>query len=234
MRIVIVNACVSLVDNATAQKWCDAIQRQVANDFAPIWNESAVLHYIGDSTTEQPLPTDGVIRLVATSSTDGALGTHWLAGTQQPVGEVGAQTCLDDGVAISSCLSHEILECILDPMATAAMQVGKSMLALEACDRTEDSDSTYTIDGVSLENFSLPSAFLDGAPGPWDFRKKCSTNNVLANGYQLSVDLGSGTWTQITGALARRSKQKAGPSSRRASRMVRAGVDPASLVLVSA
>lgn len=232
-RIVITNACNDLVDNATAQKWVDAIQRQIALDFAPAWNEAATLHYIGDSATEQPQAGDWLIRLVREASEAGTLGVHWLA-SGIPTGEVGVQTCIDDKVEPSSCLSHELLEMVLDPFASWAAQVGKVMLALEACDRVENSDPDYKIDGVAVENFSLPAAFLDGGNGPFDFRGKCTSNDVLPNGYQLLVDLGSSQWTQVTGALARAAKLKAGPSSRRAARMLRAGVDPKTLVLVTA
>lgn len=227
------NTCLDVVDNATAQKWCNAIQRQVALDVAPRWAKSSVIHYVGDSQTERPGPGDGVVPIVRASSADGALGSHWLD-AQNPRGEVGAQTCLDDGVSIDSCLSHELLEMIVDEYATMCFQVGSLMLAAELCDRVEDSDDTYVIDGVHVENFSLPAAFLDGAPGPWDFRGKCASNVVLANGYQLTFDLKTGQWTQVTGKLARSSKQRAGLSSRRASRILRSGHEPRKLLLVAA
>lgn len=229
-QIVVVNRCVDLVDHATAQKWVDAWQRQIAGDFAPVWNKAALLHYAGD--TEKLDATDWLLSLVRASATDGALGSHWLDG--RPTGEVGVQTCIDDGVEPSSCGSHEILEMVLDEYATLAFQSGHFILAAEACDRCEGSDGDYRIDGVQVENFSLPSAFINGA-GPWDFRKKCSSNRVLSNGYQLQISLGNGVqWQQVTGAGARRAKRVAGAKSRRASRMLRAGADPKSLVLVPA
>lgn len=227
------NTCTAAVDNATAQKWCDAIQRQVALDVAPIWSKSAVIHYVGDSQTEKPAAGDGVVPIVRASSNDGTLGSHWLD-AQNPRGEVGAQTCLDDGVSVSSCLSHELLEMIVDEYATMCFQVGKLILAGELCDRVEDSDDSYMIDGVLVENFSRPAAFLDGAPGPWDFRSKCQSNIVLPGGYQLVYDLSTGQWSQITGSLARRSKCRAALSSRRASRILRSGHDPRKLALAAA
>lgn len=228
--IAIANKAAGIVSDGDLAKWVSAIQRQLAIDFADAWNLSAVLHLLAPG--EDPGEEDWLVNLVPVSSEVGALGCHYLDG-QRPVAEVGVQTALDDGVTPSAVLSHEILEMVLDPDAAEAVQLGSLFLAREACDRVEDSDPGYEIDGVRLENFSLPSAFTDG-PGPWDFRKVCASNMVLPRGYQLQVDIGNGQWSQITGARARRSKQTAAPSSRRALRMRRAGADPAKLVLVSA
>jgi len=233
MSILVPNGCIDLVSNADGQKACDAIQRQVALDFAPKWLQSDVIHYIGDSQTEKPQSGDRIVRIVKLSSDAGTLGSHWLDGAV-PTGEVGVQTCKDDNVKWQSCLSHEILEMIGDPLATLCYQVGNLIWAGEVSDRVEDSDPTYIIDDVPVENFSLPSAFLEGSSGPWDFRGKCSSNIVLPNGYQLQVELGSGQWTQVTGALARKSKRVASETSRRAARMRRAGVKPSSLIVVPA
>lgn len=232
MAILVPNGCRSLIDDATAQKWCDALQRQIANDFAPHWHRSDVVHYVGDSDDVKPQDGDCILRLVTTASEPGNLGEHWLDGTV-PTGDVGVQTCIDDGVKPSSCFSHEGLEILGDPYGNLCYQVGNFIWAGEVCDRVEDSDASYLIDGVLVENFNLPAAFY-GGPGPWDFRGKCASNVVLPNGYQLQIDLSTGKWSQITGALARKSKLVAGLGSRRASRIVRAGGDPSALVLVAA
>lgn len=226
------SSALDLVDNATGQKWCDAIQRQLVFDAAQRWPGagSFVLHYVGDSQTEKPAVGDGVIPIVHASSADGALGSHWRDG-ENPRGEVGAQTCIDDGVSISSCLSHEILEMAGDLWASLCFQVGNEIWAAELCDRVEDSDDSYTIDGVKVENFSLPAAFLPDVGGPWDFRGKCTSNVVLPTGYQLKFNLQTGQWTQQTGTLARASKQRAAVSSRRASRILRAGHNPKALAI---
>ncbi len=229
--ILVANGCPDLVDHATAQKWVDAIQRQVAIDFADAWKQSDVLHYVGDGIGTKPSPGDGIIRIVKSSSEPGTLGSHWYQGGF-PVGEVGLQTCRDDGVQPSACLGHETLEMVLDKEATRAMQIGAQFWALEASDRVEGSDDAYVLDGVLLENFSLPAAFLDGTSGPWDFRKKLTSNIIAPGGYQLIYDLKLGQWSQTTGLLARRSKKTAGEASRRAARMKRAGADHTKLVVV--
>lgn len=230
--IVVVNGCPDLVDHATAQRCVDAVQRQVANEFAAAWGVSVVLHYAGDGVGEKPGPLDWVLRIVRDSTDAGTLGSHWFE-EGRPVGECAVQTCLDEGVEPPSCLSHEALELIIDPYGTMAFQLGRMMLAGEVCDRVEDSDPDYRIDGVLMENFSLPSAF-NGCGGPWDFRRKCTRNEVLPRGYQLQLDIGSGQWTQATGPLARPSKRVAAPQSRRAARIRRAGHNATKLALVAA
>lgn len=232
MAIVVTNTCLDLVDNSTAQKWFNAIQRQVDSDLAPHWCQSSTIHYVGDSKTEKPGVADHVLRLVHASGEDGTLGSHWFE-SGRAVGEVGIQTCIDEDVPPEACASHEILEMTVDPSGTLCYQLGRLVLIAEICDRVESSDPDYKIDGVTVENFSLPSAFI-GTGGPWDFRRKCASNIVLPNGYQLQVDLGSGQWTQITGSRARRSKCAAKRGSRRAMRMLRAGADPSKLVLAAA
>jgi hypothetical protein len=231
-RIVVVNLCVDLVDHATAQKWVNAWQRQVSCDFAPVWGKAAILHYAGDGASERPAPSDWVLRLVHISGLDGSLGSHWVA-DGRPVGEVGVQTCLDEGVEPPQCGSHEVLELVEDAPATRYFQAGKMMLADEVCDRIESSDSDYRIDGVLVENFSLPSAFVPDSGGPYDFRRRAPSNEILPSGYQQQVDISTGSWTQITGPLARKSKHVAGSGSRRAARMQRAGLPPQMLALVN-
>ncbi len=113
------------------------------------------------------------------------------------------------------------------------MQVGAQFWALEAADRVEGF-TDYEIDGVALEDFSLPAAFLDGASGPWDFKNKLTANVVAPGGYQLVYDLKLGQWGQLTGMLARHSKKTAGEASRRAARMKRSGVGANTLVVVPA
>ncbi len=231
LKICYINECPDLIDHATAQKWVAAWQRQVTLDFSPEWNLTAVLHYIGDSKIEQPGPDDALIKIVRLSSVDGALGAHWTEDTR-PVGEISIQTSINDGVAPSSVGSHETLETVLDASASDAVQVGNLFLAKEACDRVENSDPDYKIDGVLLENFSLPSAFYGGA-GHWDKRRKCTKNEVLPGGYQSQLNVGAVQWEQINGAHVRSSKLTAGPGSRRAFRMIQSGHDPKKLILKS-
>jgi len=235
MIIQIVNVCPDLVDHGTAQKWVDAIQRQILSDFAPLWDEwtkPATLHYAGDGAGAKPAPGDGVIKIVQHSGDVGALGSHWIDGTH-PMGEAAVEDCIADGVAPSSCLDHECLEMNLDVQCVRCVQVGSQIWMLEACDRCESSDENYAIDGIALENFSTPAAFLDSSSGPWDFRKTLSSNVLAPAGYQLALDTGSAQWQQLTGMRARNAKRAARTGSRRASRIRRAGGDPSKLTLVA-
>lgn len=235
LTICIGNACVGLIDHATAQKWASAIQKKLTFDVAPIWNKSAVLHYIGDSQIEKPQPGNGLITLVDKGGTDGTLGSHWAdQATGDPRGEVDVRAAMNDNVQPSQVLDHEGGEMTIDENAADATQVNNEFWCKEINDPVESSDPDYQIDGVLMENFVTPAFFRPGSSGPWDFRKKLtSALQVLPQGYQLKVALG-GDWSQITGALARKSKCVAAPGSRRALRITRAGGDPSKLVLVAA
>jgi hypothetical protein len=228
LTIYIANKCPNLVDTATAQKWVDAWQRGVANDIAAKWNKGSILHYIGDSA-DTGTDDDGLINIVERSSSPGTLGTHWWE--KRPLGEIAVLDCQDDKVEPSSCGFHEVGEMTVDAPGNLCFQVGDEIWAAEIHDRVEASDPTYQIDGVTLENFSLPAAFEPGADGPYDFRGKLTTNTLTDAGYQLIIKLGTAQWEQQTSVLARRSKWVAKGTSRRSARMLRAGADPKTLLV---
>lgn len=230
LTICISNECPGL-DHALAQRWVAAWQRQVTLDLAPIWNVSSLLHYIGDSKTEKPGPVDGLIKLVQFSSVDGALGAHWWEGGR-PVGEVGVQTAIDNHVEPTEVGCHEVDELTVDPLGVECVQQGRVVLMKETSDRVSHTTPDYKINGFVMENFSRPSAFIDGA-WPFDFRKTLAKNVVADTGYQLQIDLGTTEWQMLTGARAAQFKKIAAPGSRAAARMMRAGADPSRLKIIN-
>jgi hypothetical protein len=232
-RIYYRNTDTNLLDHATGAKWVAAWQKWLLGDVCQHWPQAAAeLYYLGDSQSEIPGASDGVMNFVKLASSPGSLGRHWLVGSQ-PMGEIALQTSRDDGVDPTSVGAHETGEMALDPFGSLCIQVGNLFQAYELCDRVEDSDSSYTVDGFLMENFSLPAAFIGGS-GPWDFRGKCGSNIVLPAGYQLQLDIGANQWQQVTGDKARASKRVAGVNSRRGRRILMSGYDPAQLLVVPA
>ncbi|MGZ4530795.1 MAG: hypothetical protein ACXVXP_00415 [Mycobacteriaceae bacterium] len=57
--------------------------------------------------------------------------------------------------------THEVVEMLVDPTGSRYWRLGK----LEVCDPVEN--LTYTLDGVAVSDFTLPTYF-GGGPGPWD------------------------------------------------------------------
>jgi hypothetical protein len=141
-----------------------AVQTQVALDFIPAWGSPAPTTYRLVFLDEDP-------------SVPGALGYHDLEG-DVPVSYILCKTAKDDGVSVSSVLSHEVLEMIVDPITTRvimedAVGDGKTftLYMAEVCDAVEQ--DLYTINGVQVSNFVLPAWFdPENKTGPFDFRKK--------------------------------------------------------------
>jgi hypothetical protein len=199
----------------------DAIQEQVSNHLFPAWGVGASLHFITGG--EAPPPDAWVVQLVDEANEPGALGFH--EDQDRPAGTVGVKTAMDDGVAWSSVLSHEVCELVLDSLATQCIQVGNKVYSMECSDPVEDSDPTYLVNGVLLENFVYPAWFRPGSLGPWDHRRVLTGPLQLSpGGYIQLADLGP--WAQTDGELTRASKRRVAGSSRRGRRLIRAGVLP--------
>jgi hypothetical protein len=207
----------SLVQQADLEKAVDAIQKQVSMEFAEAWKIDATLASLAATDA---LPAGAwPIYLEDVCTLPGALGYH--EDEAIPSGRVGVQTCEDDGVAWSSCLSHEVLELLVDPYARLAGETSLGWYAFEVCDPVEGT-TVYARDGVQLENFCKPNWWVEGSPGPWDYL--CSLKaplTLLAGGYATVQAPGSVNWVQINAEHVRPSKRRAAAHSRRARRAAR-------------
>jgi hypothetical protein len=186
-----------------------AIQRQMTMHVAPAWNAPALIHVLGRN---EPTPARGVIRLVDDSDIASALGYHDENGN----GLVGIRTCLRDGVSWTSCLSHETGELTVDRPCTLCFQFGRKFVSCEPWDPTEAQG--YDIDGIEVSNFVLPSYYITGSPGPWDYLGLLPGPfpALAPGGYQQFCE--GGEWDQINAEHTRASKREAKPGSRRARR----------------
>jgi hypothetical protein len=208
------------VTDEDAQKACAAIQRQLTEQFEPIWKETAIMHFAAKGET--PVADAWIFKLVDKIDVDGALGYHTDQGL--PTAFIDVPLCKSDGVSWSSCLSHEVLEAVADPECIRLFAVNNAAYALEVCDPVEASknaDGTdYAIDGVVLENFILPAWFMPGSPGPYDFLGVLSAALARTDGgYDESATLGE--MSQQSGAKTRSAKLTARAGSRRAHRGVK-------------
>lgn len=191
----------TVVDNATLTHYCVAINRQIANDFAPVWG-------VGYGSSVQlrtkPLPSSHTARHVTVmvlddSDTQGALGYHDVDEHNNPLAKVFAKTDQQYGLSLSVTLSHEILEMIGDMFVRDGVQVSTSTWAArEMCDPCEADRYGYEVDGVLVSDFLTPAYFVPGLPGPYDFKGYIRKPMTLLPGGYISLWSQSSGWTQQT------------------------------------
>lgn len=202
------------VQDQDAQEAIRAVNRQVVEDFMPIWGSAYLLRLHAasfnpadpDSLAEEPVRGEGVIYLVDEQALPGALGYHDMNTRALPVGFVFVLNPTDWTVT----LSHEVLELIIDPTVNIFVpgpdprDPTKIVLhTYEVCDAVER--TTYKIDGVLLSNFLSPSYFtITDEPGTRnDFLGVgVSSFGVTRDSHIAFFDLNAGTFVTVLGQQA--------------------------------
>jgi hypothetical protein len=200
MRLYLVNMSQrSEFTAAVVQRIANAIEAQLYEDYAPMWQSVGAAVSIAPSL--EGLPNDAApIALRDAPDSSNAEGWHSYKNTGLVYGECFLDTVLDHGGtlieganSVSVLVSHECLETVEDPYANWLVQVDdKTIEWRELCDRVEG--DFYDKEGVSVSNFLGPRAFRDG-PGPYDKMELLTTPfEVRPGGY---VD----RWNVETGAV---------------------------------
>lgn len=164
MKIAILNKS-TLVSNAEVRTMTTAISQQ-AKDAAKLWELLApTTKFFAD---EASVPADyNKVFIFDDADVAGALGYHDDGPDGKPYGRIFARVSLDNGVSVSSVLSHEVLEMLGDPQANywADNFNDNKSYALELCDPVENDSYTILVRGkpVEVSNFVLP-AWFDSVP----------------------------------------------------------------------
>ncbi|WP_447597903.1 hypothetical protein [Nitrospira sp. Nam80] len=152
----------SKLKDADVQDAVRVMNRQIMEDFMPIWGYRRTLKYIAagfeqadDNTLkEEKIAADSVVYLLDESTLPGALGYHDLNTRDIPVGFVFVLDPND----WTTTLSHEVLELILDPTVNILIPGPHPkdpqnivLHAYEVCDAVER--MSYKIDGIDVSNF---------------------------------------------------------------------------------
>jgi hypothetical protein len=202
--IELVNQSTILTDPQVIDALLEALNQQVANDFAPVWGlEGAQLYLPG--THPLTTPTWQLVLLDDSDQAD-ALGYHELTAAAQPLGKVFVKTTMADKLNWTVTASHELLEMLIDPninlVATyqdpANSTAPPRFYSCEVCDACEDDQYSYQINGVSVSDFVTPAWFNQSAEsGPFDFKGHITAPfQLLSGGYIGEFIPGSG-WTQV-------------------------------------
>ena len=188
----------TVCDDKWLKDMMDAVQIQVARDWAPIWNLPADLVYVPKGQT----PPVGAwwMAVLDTADQAGALGYHDTADDGSPLGKVFAKTTLDYGELVSVTLSHEVLEMLADPEITRTVSYDGKVWMYEVCDACEDDTLGYPIGDVQVSDFVTPEYFLQsGSPSKFDFMGHVTGSlPFLCPGGYLAYQDASGNWNQIT------------------------------------
>lgn len=197
MKIAILNRSSVLAD-ATVQSWLPAFSHY-SSLVASRWLLKTPTLYF----TSTPAASDWQLAFLDDSDQAGALGYHDLPVLgKPPISKVFAKTDLEYGYSSSITGAHELAEMMVDPFINSAIQTSDTRFyATEVGDPVEDDSLgfTYTASNgvpVQLSNFVLPAWFQPGAPGPYDYGRRCTKPlQVLAGGYAQYFE--SGQWHQV-------------------------------------
>jgi len=176
MKICVVNES-KLVSDEEVDLMCRAVEMQMMSHVFPAWDiKSGTI----ELTAKSKVPADAwLVNLLDDPTAAGALGYH-ADDSDRVCGYIFAGPVLENGgvvlfdkknpqnMSVSSVLSHEVLEMVLDPYATTWV-TGPAIMtddgetytdfALELCDAVQGGPYSLVVDGyhVSLSDFILPA-----------------------------------------------------------------------------
>jgi hypothetical protein len=231
-----------ITSDEKVQEVIRAINRQIKEDFEPYWSFGAKLRLEGSIGKRPGVNTltdmrgDAVLYIVDGVNALGAMGWHLANYRDIPYGFIFLGLCEQMKENWSITLSHEALELVGDPMANLLVEGNHPMdrrrrvfHLFEMCDAVQA--ESYTIDGIGVSNFVLPSYFSLGeqAGRRNDFLGRAYDGKTLESfdmnpgGYLNIFDPKTGKWEQPAyetdkAALRRKqlkSKLKAGRGYRR-------------------
>lgn len=183
-----------------------ALQKQVDNDFFPVWGVDTELTIISKGTQ----PPAGSWWLVILDDTDqaNALGYHDLTTEGLPIGKVFAASDLKAGTSWTVTASHELLEMLADPNINLTVFVQNdntagTLYAYEVCDACEDDSLGYMIDNILVSDFIYPAwfeSFRTEGSTQFDRQNKMQKPfQLLSGGYIGTFNVAAGTgWQQLT------------------------------------
>jgi hypothetical protein len=177
-----------------------ALQEYVDGHVAPVWGSPC---YLVESTGF--VKGSWAMQFLDESDEQGALAYHDLTPDGFPLAKVFVKTILDNGDAVSTAASHELVEMLVDP-AINLLSTGpdpKAAYAYESADPVEE--VSFDVRGLPMSDFVYPSYFeAFHAPGSTRFDHAGQVTRpfqLLRGGYQILFK--GGKWTQIFGSKAK-------------------------------
>ena len=220
--ISVINFTSDLTDREV-QEAIRAVNRQITEDFAPVWGAIWDLRLHAspfdpaepETVANDPVQGEAVLYLVDESHLPGAAGYHAMNNAEKPYGFV----FITDPNEWTVTLSHEALELIIDPTVNVLVpgpdpRPGQSdnqvLHAYEVCDAVER--TSYEIDGIRVSNFITQQWFFSGeAAGTRnDFLGVGVGSFGATTGSHLAFfDLNAGSWVTFLGGARKLSRVQA-------------------------
>ena len=190
----------------------DAVRAQVRWHAGPVWGRLPVPVELAPQPDELPQHDEGgppvvvppdagrdgaswVINILDDADQANVLGYHAEDQAGRAYGRVFARSCLDNGGtvtqgawSVSTVLSHEALEILIDPSCALWADDRLGFTSVEVADPVEGSwyDMTVGTEQVSVSNYVLPSWFDSAGRPPYDRLETLSRPfEIAADGYAL-------------------------------------------------
>jgi hypothetical protein len=209
IRIAVVNHATAITD-ADAAAGVAAMQKQVSEDFAPIWSVDAELRLVDRGGLRGSLPDHWGLVLVDDAAQTDELGYHELTANGLPLATIQVKR-IPRGHDWTLTASHELLEMLADPTADLAVysrpdEATHRVYAREVCDPCAAYEDGYVVEGRQVADFVFPSWFhgLPGhlakpdANGRHDERGLITAPlEIRPGGYVGVFDTGTFTWSLL-------------------------------------
>lgn len=145
-----------------------ALQKQIHEDFAPVWGIDAELCIVPKGKKEDA--TQAWRLIITDEPKPDAVGHHYSSGTPQntPSAKMFAKKLMDEGSGWTTCASHELLEMLVNPRDNRVVEQCENGLNRfwyqEICDPCETDSYLIILDDdpnheVYVSNFVYPSWF---------------------------------------------------------------------------
>jgi hypothetical protein len=226
MIIVVVNESTK-VTRAEAHAMTRAVGYQMHHHVAPSWNLQSPHMLAVDALKDAPEDAL-IISLLDHADQADALGYHDLTPDGRPYARVFVEPSLQNNAPVSSVLSHEAAEMLVDPLINAwSSDADSALWATESSDPVEDDLYDVTVYGEKFQvsNFVLPEWFTSTpAPGAqFDYLGKLKQPFALTKG-GYAIKMHGGKVSIVYGDVHTwRKATKLHPASRTAKRLASMG-----------
>jgi len=213
----------TVVSDAAFLNAMPAFQRQVTEQFCPVWGIDAKLTFYAKGTT--PPKNSWRLSLADTSDQAGALGYH-LTTLGVPYGYVFCKSDIDAGLEWSVTYTHELLELLADPYVMCVVDIpsrgggrfnrGGTLLAQEVADAPEQDQFASVLPGADGKPIKLtdwvtpawfgtepPSQGYEGCKGLYDFGGFINQQFQILTGGYIGVRRyqGAAAWSTVQGQM---------------------------------